>query len=57
MRVERLVDTERGTVRISFELPLGMDPERGVDLVWPLIDELLTSLLPQAPELPAGWST
>lgn len=57
MRVERVVDTDRQTVSIQFELPLGMDPEKGVDLVWPVIDELLSSLLPRLDEIPDGWPT
>ena len=46
MRVERIIDTDRQTVTIAFELPLGIDPEAGVDLIWPYVDELLTGMLP-----------
>lgn len=44
MRIERTVDTERGTVRFAFELPLGMHPDAAGDLAFDHVLRLMTEI-------------
>lgn len=46
MRIERVIDTERGTVRFAFELPLGLDPDRAGDIAWEHVTRLMEDCLP-----------
>ncbi len=53
MRIERTVDTERGTVRFAFELPLGMHPDTAGDLAFDHVTRLMTEMAHHAAALVA----
>lgn len=44
MKVRRQVDTARRVVRLQFELPLDMDPDRAADKAWELTERQMRAV-------------